>query len=169
MIRIGVFAAPVARPLDFVDAVLGGEIEPRSEDSQESGTHRFVEIDAELDGQALHFVVAIRPRHETEQAFAEALTDCDVAILLVAAGGVEEQRATVAAFRQATAARPDVPVVEVVNTFLPPRLVPDDDIATLVPHAAHRGRIVWWRHEKTGSDVARAAVRAAVAACDGTE
>lgn len=163
MIRIGIFGAPVTRPLDFVDAFLGGQIETRRSESEENGWWRVFVVECVDDGRELQLRVSIPPRHGAQEAFASALSECDAAILLAGAGGWREQEKTLDAFAVARAAQSrDLPLVHVINDFVPPRLDVDptaDEMAGRLG-ATHclRGRICWWRHEKTGTEVARAAV-----------
>jgi hypothetical protein len=164
VIRIGIFGAGVARTLDFVDAFLGGESQWTRSEMEERGTHRVFVADVDHEGRDLRFVVCVPPRNGVGEAFADALASCDAAILVACAAGWEEQAPVVAAFESARADR-DVPVVRVVNELVPPRLehaAPD----AAFPRDVLRGRIGWSRHEKSGTEVTRAAVSAALAAVD---
>ena len=167
MRRIGILGTPAARPLDFVDAFLGADIPATRSEAEEDGPRRTFVVEAERDGVPLRLTVAIAPRRFAREAFEAVLAGSDAAIVLVGAGGWREQEAAVAALAEARRATGDAtPLVHVVNSFVPPRLQDDPPeeewAARLEATTLLRGRFCWWRHEKTGTDLARAAVDAAL-------
>ena len=167
LVRIGILGTPAARPLDFVDAFLGDDIVATRSDAEEDGSRRVFVVEAERDGRPLRLSVAIAPRVRAAEAFAALLGEIDAGLVLVSAGGWPAQAPALEALAAAREGElVHVPLVHVVNEFVPPRLEqdprPEDWAALLGSATLLRGRICWWRHEKSGSDVARAAVDAAV-------
>jgi len=166
--RIGIFGAPLTRPLDFVDAYLGGEWMASRQDAEEHGPFRVTVTEVPHERGDVELIVTIPPRSGVREAFEGVLRTCDAAILLVAAGGWADQQEALEAFESALAGiAPRRPLFVVVNDFLPPRLAPEAACEAAAQGLAGagpllRGRICWWRHEKTGTPIARAAVDAAM-------
>lgn len=170
--RIGVFGAPVSRPLDFAEAFLGGDFGASRSDCEEHGAWRVFVIECAWQGRPLALTVSIAPRRGAADAFTHVLKESDAGILLVGAGGWREQEPALQAFDEARLAAPNVPLVHVVNEFVPPRLEIDptaeEAAERLRATRVLRGRLCWWRHEKAGTDLARAAVEQAMLAAAGS-
>ncbi len=165
--RVGLFGAAAARPLDLVEAFLGHDLQAAGMHVVETGRARLTCVEADWRGRVVQLRVAVMPRADAVESFAEALAECDGVIFALAAGGWDEQRAAADAF-VAALRRADRPrrVVLFVNEYLAPRLeaapVPEDLRAALGACREIRGRACWWRHEKSGTDLMREAVDAAI-------
>ena len=154
MIRIAVFGAPVARPMDFAEALMATGFPVKRQESEEGPYRAYV-----VESDEVRLIVAVPPRTAVRATCDALLASCDVAILLVSAGGWREQREAIETLESAHATRP-VPLVRVVNEFAPPRA--EADLPPGRFDDALRGRLCWWRHEKCGAELAREAVERAV-------
>lgn len=166
LIRLAILGAPVARPLDLAEAFLAADLQASRSDCEERGAWRVFVFECVRGGNELRLSVSIAPRTGAAGAFTEILGESDAGIVLVGAGGWREQEGALAAIASARRAVPTMPLVHVINEFVPPRLEQDPEAAELpaLLAADHvlRGRICWWRHEKSGTELARAAVDAAL-------
>lgn len=150
MIRVAVFGAPVARPMDFAEALMATGFPVARQESEEGPYRAYV-----VESDDVRLMVAAPPRTGVRATCDALLASCDVAILLVGAGAWGEQSEAIDAFESAHAARP-VPLVRVVNEFVPPRAQRDLPAGRF--DDALRGRLCWWRHEKRGAELARRAL-----------